>query len=329
MSQPAVVDDNVDVKSTLDHIIPFILFHHVAHERSFSPSSSSSTSSFPVHSPPPPLLIGLNGPQGIGKSTLAALLAVTLAAPPYDLPTVVLSIDDFYLPRPALAALAAAHPTNALLRVRGQPGTHDVPLLLSVLTRLLHRPDTITSLDPLRLPRYDKAAHGGLGDRIPPSQWCALADAPRLVLLEGWCVGFRALGRRAVAARHAAAAATSSVRRHALDDLLFVDGQLAAADGYARAWDLCGALVHLDAADTAWVYEWRREQEAALRAARGAGAGMTDEEVNAFVDAYYPAYDLYTDRLRRGTFREGEGASGRHLRLVMGRDRTVRERIVI
>lgn len=37
-----------------------------------------------------------------------------------------------------------------------------------------------------------------------------------------------------------------------------------------------------DAEDTQYVYEWRLEQEAALRATKG--AGMTDEQVVDFVN---------------------------------------------
>jgi len=43
-----------------------------------------------------------------------------------------------------------------------------------------------------------------------------------------------------------------------------------------------GALVHIDAVDTLFVYEWRLEQERALRKARG--TGMKDKQVIEFVN---------------------------------------------
>jgi D-glycerate 3-kinase len=46
---------------------------------------------------------------------------------------------------------------------------------------------------------------------------------------------------------------------------------------------------------------------------------MTPEQVVRFVDGYYPAYVLYTDVLRAGTFHD----RGRQLRLVVGKDRRV------
>ena len=99
----------------------------------------------------------------------------------------------------------------------------------------------------------------------------------------------------------------------------------------------------MDAADAQYAYRWRQEQEAELRAARGAnGGGMTDDEqVRRFVDGYYPAYELFADALREGVFggkeEEEEGGDdggdddgdkkkspgGRQLRLLVGEDRRV------
>lgn len=79
------------------------------------------------------------------------------------------------------------------------------------------------------------------------------------------------------------------------------------------------ALVHVDAPDPRWAYRWRREQEARLRDECGGVGGMTDAQVDAFVDGYMPAYRLYLDGLRCG----GVVAAGRHLRLVVDQDRRV------
>lgn len=120
------------------------------------------------------------------------------------------------------------------------------------------------------------------------------------------------------------------------------------------------AFVHIDAENTQYVYDWRLQQEAALRAAKG--TGMTDAQVINFVNgckfcvrlrsfpsvfilpstlfyynrkqyvwnelglmAYqtkdYPAYELYTETLRTGIF---QGEKGKQLRLVVGKDRRVK-----
>jgi D-glycerate 3-kinase len=87
---------------------------------------------------------------------------------------VTLSLDDLYLTRAERQAAAAdIHP---LFATRGVPGTHDVPLGMAVLDRLLAR-------EPADLPRFDKAAD----DRSS-----AVRHVPGpadVVLFEGWCIG--------------------------------------------------------------------------------------------------------------------------------------------
>jgi D-glycerate 3-kinase len=68
-----------------------------------------------------PFIVGLNGVQGVGKTTLVRALAQTLQERE-GLPTLVVSIDDFYLTHADQLTLAAAHPDNALVQYRGEPG---------------------------------------------------------------------------------------------------------------------------------------------------------------------------------------------------------------
>jgi len=266
-------------------------------------------------SPPRPFIIGLNGVQGVGKTTLVRALAETLRDRE-GLRTEVVSIDDFYLSHADQLALAASHPDNALVQVRGEPGTHDLPLMRSFFEALL-------AGKPCRVPSYDKSAFGGLGDRTPESTWTPLngpGQTPvRVVIFEGWCVGFRALGEGEVEAKWRGESRT--LHKHKLEHLLFVNEALRGYDGVT---DLFDAFIHIDAEDTEYVYEWRLEQERQLREERG--VGMTDEQVGRFVDAYYPAYELFSETVKRGIFPERKG---RQLRLVVGKDRGVKEHVVI
>lgn len=68
-----------------------------------------------------PFIIGLNGVQGVGKTTLVRRLAETLRQD-VGLETLVCSIDDFYLTHDDQVALAASMPDNKLVQVRGEPG---------------------------------------------------------------------------------------------------------------------------------------------------------------------------------------------------------------
>jgi D-glycerate 3-kinase len=122
-----------------------------------------------------PLVAGLCGSQGSGKSTMAAFLKALLESK--GLATVVLSIDDLYMTLPERERLAAeVHP---LLKTRGVPGTHDVGLggaLLDVLT------DGVAEVS---IPRFDKAED----TRAPAATWPRVTSPVDVILLEGWCVG--------------------------------------------------------------------------------------------------------------------------------------------
>lgn len=104
--------------------------------------------------------------------------------------TIVLSIDDFYLSNADQTRLATNHPHNPLIQHRGQPSTHDLELATSTLASLRAGHDT-------SIPSYDKSAFDGKGDRVPQSQWVRVNERKdqrvRLVILEGWCLGFRSL----------------------------------------------------------------------------------------------------------------------------------------
>lgn len=119
-----------------------------------------------------PRLIGINGAQGSGKTTLCRFLETLLVE--HNLRTVTLSLDDLYLTRAERQALAEnEHP---LFATRGVPGTHDVALGEVIL-------DDLLAGRTAALPRFDKAAD----DRAAVRR---MVEPPiDVVLFEGWCLG--------------------------------------------------------------------------------------------------------------------------------------------
>ncbi|MEO0574974.1 MAG: kinase [Pseudomonadota bacterium] len=125
-----------------------------------------------------PLLIGISGSQGTGKSTLSVFIRDWLRQHS-SLRVASLSLDDCYLTRAQRETLArTVHP---LLITRGPPGTHDLALLRNTLTSLLD-PDFSANVT---LPRFNKA----LDERLAPEDSPVCEQAPDIVLFDGWLLG--------------------------------------------------------------------------------------------------------------------------------------------
>jgi D-glycerate 3-kinase len=124
-----------------------------------------------------PFVLGINGAQGTGKSTMAKLLAILLEDRNYRVAN--LSIDDFYYSKAWRESLASTvHP---LLRSRGVPGTHDVSLALSILNQL----SAAGAGDSIRIPGFDKAH-----DDCLANETCRTVCGPiDVIIFEGWFVG--------------------------------------------------------------------------------------------------------------------------------------------
>ena len=232
-----------------------------------------------------PQLIGLNAPQGAGKTTLAAFLVAKLEAAGYS--SLSISIDDFYLTRAEQSALAEKHADNPYLQARGYPGTHDLELGTKVLTELSQMSETI------RIPRYDKSANGGLGDRLPESRWSLVEERPDVVFLEGWMLGFQSLPQQALSGAM---------------------GEINALLSDYHQWDsLLSAFIILRPKSSAFVVDWRVEAEATM--VDRLGEGMTPAQARAYIELFLPAYEVYGKSV-------ADGLRIPKWRAVIGKDRS-------
>lgn len=230
-----------------------------------------------------PIVVGIHGAQGTGKSTLTLFLREILLRH-RNRPTANFSLDDIYLTRAERQALARrVHP---LFKTRGVPGTHDMALG----QHILHRLRSAGPGDATPIPAFDKSRD----DRVPREHWPVFGGRAEITLLEGWCLGARP--------EKDSALRTPMNPLEANEDpdgvwRSYVNDQLKGE--YRRFFDEIDCLIMLKAPSMECVLEWRRLQEQKLamkiRSApeKGEPHGgaqdlriMTDEEIGRFVMHY-------------------------------------------
>ncbi len=227
-----------------------------------------------------PLLIGLNGPVGAGKTTLGRMLQ--RLAPSLGLRLAVVSIDDAYLPFELRLQRLAGNPFGVS---RVPPGSHDLTLLLECLRRW-------RSGEPLQLPRFDKRLRAGQGDR---AGWHRF-EAVDVLVLEGWLVGCRSLGENALSRAMARPTKewSSPLSAAELAWLPRWDRELQA---YQPLWDQLDGLWLLRPSRWSLPLRWRLQAEARQR--RSAGQALQASEVACMVRATLASLppELYQDGL--------------------------------
>lgn len=209
-----------------------------------------------------PLIQGILGGQGTGKTTLAAILSQILSLIGFQVCR--LSIDDLYK---TYADRLALQQFDARYRWRGPPGTHDVDLGLAVLQQLHN------AAYPVKIPRFDKSAHHGAGDRTSPEE-VTQAD---IVFFEGWFVGVRPINPDVF--DHAPPPITT------VADRIFARDMNAKLQDYVPLWNQLDRLLVLFPSDYRLSRQWRKQAEQQMRAA--GRSGMSDDEIDEFVDYFW------------------------------------------
>lgn len=209
-----------------------------------------------------PVLVGINGVQGSGKSTACLFLERLLGV--HGLSAATLSLDDLYHSKAQRARLAATvHP---LFATRGVPGTHDVALGQRTIAALL------TGSGPVIVPRFDK------GRDAPATTWPTVIAPVDVLLFEGWCIGATPQQESTLESPVNALESREDpdlTWRRAVNDALGGD--------YARLFAPIDLLVALLAPDFGVVSAWRRQQERPLRAQ---GLGMDDAALDRFIQHF-------------------------------------------
>ena len=217
-----------------------------------------------------PLIVGINGAQGSGKTTLCKFLEVLLVE--HNQVGVTLSLDDLYLSRAARAAAAADH--HPLFATRGVPGTHDVARGMAIL-------DALQAGKAVDLPIFDKAQDE------PCAETRHVARPVNVVLFEGWCIG--AAPQTAAELREPANALErdedgEGIWRREVNRRLATD--------YAELFARIDLLAMLKVPDFATVAQHRRVQEKRL----GWGPAVMDDAV---LDRFLAHYQRLTEHMFR------------------------------
>lgn len=221
-----------------------------------------------------PLIQGILGGQGTGKTTLAAILTLILKHLGYQ--TLSLSLDDLYKTYPERLALQQQDPR---LIWRGPPGTHDIELGIKVLDQLRRQQEKpnlqseIYNLKSIAVPRFDKSAWGGAGDRAEPE----MVENIDIVLFEGWFVGVHPIDPSAFD--------NPPPPILTADDRTFARDVNAKLQDYLPLWQRLDSLILLLPTDYRLSQQWRRQAEQQMMA-KGK-SGMSDQTVNLFVEYFW------------------------------------------
>jgi D-glycerate 3-kinase len=234
-----------------------------------------------------PLIIGLSGAQGIGKTCLTNQLCRSLDFEGYR--TASFSIDDFYLPQKEMQNLAEANAANPFLQHRGYPGTHDLELAKICLDKIKRNTEAI------ELPIFDKSLFNGKGDQVPKEQWTKLKPPFDIVIFEGWMLGF-----------------TPVIETENLSLAMRDINQR--LKNYENLWSFLDAFILLEAEKLAYIVDWRCEAEEKLRLSRK--MGMSLEETRKFTENFIQAYELYYPELKKR-----RPCQNHEIHLMIGKDR--------
>ena len=210
-----------------------------------------------------PFIQGILGAQGTGKTTMSHILGLILQHLGYR--TLSFSLDDLYKTYSDRLALMQQ---DSRLVWRGPPGTHDIHLGLSLLDQI-HQ-----SKSPVIVPRFDKSAHGGAGDRTTSE---IITNPIDIVLFEGWFVGVKPIPPK-VLLTPPPPILTDVDKQFASD----MNNQL---KDYLPLWERLDSLIVLYPTDYRYSLAWRKQAERQMIAA--GKSGMTDAEIEEFVNYFW------------------------------------------
>lgn len=226
-------------------------------------------------------IVGMQGGQGTGKTTIVTFLEKHLKEKGYKVQS--FSLDDFYQSYAERMKLQKKYSHNSFYQIsRGLPGTHRVKLLLDTLRKA-------KSGRNFEIPIFDKSLHDGKGDVAAKTK--KVRGRQDFVILEGWCVGMPSVS----SAQLLQICRKNGINIKKIDPKL-QDHKLVLkfAKEYQPIWRLLSYTIMLKADSPEVHKKWRLLQENRMKQKKG--KGMSKEQVHAFVEPFLPftyvCYDL-------------------------------------
>ena len=217
-----------------------------------------------------PVVIGISGAQGTGKTTLSYILSQLLTKQQFKIAQ--FSLDDFYLTKNERNLLASQeHP---LLCTRGVPGTHDTDMLLTKLDGLLSQ----TKNQKIKIPKFNKADD----ERALEGNWSTVKGSVDAIFMDGWFVGATPLDPKMLEDPINELEKTEDITR---EWRKFINKQL--SGNYQKIFSQINFLIFLEAPSFSQIYGWRKLQEEKLRKRSPTAHGLMDnDQLFRFIQHY-------------------------------------------
>ncbi|MGM0568857.1 MAG: hypothetical protein ACQESB_06550 [Elusimicrobiota bacterium] len=215
------------------------------------------------------LTVGINGPPGCGKTTLASETSANIKK--RGRKVITFSIDDFYWTFKKREKEAL---TKRLLDVRG-PGTHDIKLAVKVFESLINSGEKDTTL----IPRFNKWLKEGKGDRAPRNKWKLFKGRPDFIIFEGWNVCEDPVDEKELQSPF------NNLERECdsnMNSRKYINTRL--KNEYSILWKYINYLVFIKVDNMDYIYTHRLQQEKKLR--EEGKSAMDEPDVKYFVSHY-------------------------------------------
>jgi D-glycerate 3-kinase len=222
-------------------------------------------------------VLGINGGQGSGKSTIVAFLKLLLEHQGYKVVT--FSSDDFYKTHEELLTLKQKNP---VYKARGPPGTHDTKKFKEILEDLKNKRST-------KIPKYDKSAYNGKGDRNPGKDWKKVPEGADIVIVEGALMGLRPISKKEELCKPSKNRILNRIEQRNDPNCIIRETFNEATKDYVEVSELLDNLIGLDVS-LGRIRKGRREQEKKL--IKTIGKGMSPEKLEEFMDYYALFYRI-------------------------------------